>query len=256
MFPSHTINAFREIFYNHHCDVDDSDYRKFDAVKKILLRIAEVENSSLTVYDMHRKCYQLLCSRFDEMIGVRLFHDSESNPEQLFNLMHPADLPFVLDTIIRTFQFLDEITPAEKTDFKLIVDFRLKNSAGYYVRFVQQLVILELDKNGQIWLILKLIDLLSGRDDQEPSQRRLLNLRTGKLCLFQDGFDRTSHRILSDRETEILGLISQGLDSKRISERLFISVNTVNNHRQNILSKTKTVNTTQALIYAQKIGIV
>jgi DNA-binding CsgD family transcriptional regulator len=256
MFPSGSINRFKEIFYNHQCDVDEKDYLRFESIRKLLLRIAEVENSSVTVYDMNRKHYLVLCSRFDEMIGCQLFHNSQSNPEHLFKLMHPLDIPFVLDTISRTFEFLDGLPANEKTDYKLIVDFRLMNSLGYYVRFIQQIVVLELDKNGQIWLILKLIDLLSAEADQEPSQRKLVNLKTGKLYLFKNDLNSPSQKLLTGRETEILGLISQGLDSKRISQRLFISVNTVNNHRQNILSKTNTENTTQALLYAKKIGII
>ncbi len=256
MHSSNIIKSFKEIFNNQQCDVDESDYYKFESARRMLLRLAEVENSSLTVFDMHKKHYLIMCSRFDEMFGCQLFRNSQSDPEQLFELMNPTDIPFVLDTIIRTFQFLNGLPAEEKTNYKLIVDFRLKNSLGFYVKFIQQLVVLELDKNGQIWLVLKLIDLLSAEAGQEPSQRKLLNIKTGKLCLFKDDFDRPSHQLLSDRETEILSLISQGLDSKRISERLYISVNTVNNHRQNILSKTKTGNTSQALLYAKKIGIV
>jgi DNA-binding CsgD family transcriptional regulator len=256
MFLPGAINTFKEIFYNHQCEVDENDYRRFESSRKILLRIAEVENSSVTVYDMNRKHYLVLCSRFDEMIGCQLFRDTQSDPGQLFNRMHPDDIPFVLDTIIRTFEFLEGLPPEEKTDYKLIVDFRLLNTHGRYVRFIQQMVVLELDKNGQVWLILKLIDLLSAEADQEPSQRKLVNLKTGRLYLFRNDQERPSQKLLTGRETEILGLISQGLDSKRISDRLFISVNTVNNHRQNILSKTKTDNTTQAILYAQKIGII
>jgi DNA-binding NarL/FixJ family response regulator len=66
----------------------------------------------------------------------------------------------------------------------------------------------------------------------------------------------SSDKLLTDRETEVLKLISQGLDSHDIAERLFISVNTVNNHRQKILSKTRTKNATQALLYAKKVGII
>lgn len=66
----------------------------------------------------------------------------------------------------------------------------------------------------------------------------------------------SSDKLLTDRETEVLKLFSQGLDSHDIAERLFISVNTVNNHRQKILSKTRTENTTQALLYAKKVGII
>lgn len=170
--------------------------------------------------------------------------------------MHPADFPFVIDTVCRTYNFLENLPSAERTDYKLIVDYRLINSSGMYLRFVQQMVVLELDKNGKIWLLLKLFDLVSDKAGNEPPQRKLINLRTWQLHLFNDDNDIPSDRVLTNREVQVLGLISQGLDSKNISERLFISLNTVNNHRQNILSKTRSGNASQALIYAKRIGII
>lgn len=44
---------------------------------------------------------------------------------------------------------------------------------------------------------------------------------------------------LSIREREILTLVLSGATSEEIAERLFISVNTVNTHRRNILKKTR-----------------
>jgi DNA-binding CsgD family transcriptional regulator len=85
---------------------------------------------------------------------------------------------------------------------------------------------------------------------------RMINIKSGKLHLFNNDDSINSGTLLTKREAEILGLIAQGLDSRDISERLFISVNTVNNHRQNILSKTRSENTTQALLYAKRIGII
>lgn len=43
---------------------------------------------------------------------------------------------------------------------------------------------------------------------------------------------------LTERELEVLQLVLKGLSSKEISEKLFISLTTVNTHRQNILIKT------------------
>jgi DNA-binding CsgD family transcriptional regulator len=74
--------------------------------------------------------------------------------------------------------------------------------------------------------------------------------------LFNSDDEGTPDRLLTKRETEVLGLIARGLDSQNISERLFISVNTVNNHRQNILRKTGTENTPQTLLYAKRLGII
>jgi DNA-binding CsgD family transcriptional regulator len=47
------------------------------------------------------------------------------------------------------------------------------------------------------------------------------------------------HEQLTEREKEILQLISMGLNSQRIAKRLMISKNTVDTHRRNILKKTK-----------------
>ena len=58
------------------------------------------------------------------------------------------------------------------------------------------------------------------------------------------------------REAEIPGFIAKGPDSLDISERLFISANTVNIHRHNIPGKTSSENTTQVLFYSRRIGIV
>lgn len=250
------LKKFLDLYSDYTCEVTETDYQNFALQKKLLLRISEVENSSLTVYDLNKKLYLISCDRFNDVMGQNLFSEQSTNPEPLFRLMHPEDMPVVIDTIIKTFEFLEKLPTNEKTAYKLILDFRLKNRTGRYMKFIQQMVVLESDKNSRIWLILKLVDLLSFDGGQERAQRKLLNLKTGRLCLFQDDPFESSDKLLSGRETEILGLISQGMDSRKISEKLFISVNTVNNHRQKILSKTKTENTTQALLYAKKIGII
>jgi DNA-binding NarL/FixJ family response regulator len=43
---------------------------------------------------------------------------------------------------------------------------------------------------------------------------------------------------LSDREFEIVRLISEGLSSQQIADKIFLSTHTVNTHRRNILEKT------------------
>ncbi len=55
---------------------------------------------------------------------------------------------------------------------------------------------------------------------------------------------------LSEREVDVLRLISQGLSNAQIGERLFISLHTVANHVQSILEKTGAANRTEAAAYA------
>jgi len=53
-----------------------------------------------------------------------------------------------------------------------------------------------------------------------------------------------------------LQLIAKGLISKQIADKLFISVNTVNTHRQRILEKLNADNSFKAIKYASKLGII
>lgn len=57
---------------------------------------------------------------------------------------------------------------------------------------------------------------------------------------------------ITDREKEIIALLAEGLCFKEIGERLFISPRTVENHKNNILSKLELKNTIELLRYAIK----
>jgi len=57
---------------------------------------------------------------------------------------------------------------------------------------------------------------------------------------------------LTKRETEILKLICQEYTSSEMSEQLFISTNTVETHRKNLLRKVGVKNTAGLVKYALK----
>jgi DNA-binding CsgD family transcriptional regulator len=65
-----------------------------------------------------------------------------------------------------------------------------------------------------------------------------------------------SLQLMSKRELEILKLMADGLGSKQIAHKLHLSVNTINNHRKNMLQKAN-CNTSAALLnHALKHGLV
>ncbi len=70
----------------------------------------------------------------------------------------------------------------------------------------------------------------------------------------EDGFS-CSPVNLSEREIEIIGLITDGLSSKAIADTLFLSIHTVNTHRKNILKKLNVKSSSELVNYAFKIGI-
>ncbi len=63
-------------------------------------------------------------------------------------------------------------------------------------------------------------------------------------------------RLLSDRELDVLRLISKGWVNKDIAKRLYISEKTVKNHITNIFKKLKVKDRTQAAVHALKNKLV
>ncbi len=61
---------------------------------------------------------------------------------------------------------------------------------------------------------------------------------------------------LSEREIEIIKLISDGCTNKEIADQLFLSTHTVNTHRKNIMNKLGIKNTAGIVIYAVKENII
>ena len=61
---------------------------------------------------------------------------------------------------------------------------------------------------------------------------------------------------LSPRETEVLGLVTQGLTNRGIGKSLHIAENTVKNHLRNILNKLHLNNRAQAAAFAVRHGLI
>ncbi len=66
----------------------------------------------------------------------------------------------------------------------------------------------------------------------------------------------SKHDLLSSREKEILMLIAEDMDTKEIAEKLFISVNTVGNHRSNMIGRLGARDTTALVQLAKMTGII
>ena len=60
---------------------------------------------------------------------------------------------------------------------------------------------------------------------------------------------------LSEREVEVLQLIAEGLKNQEISDRLYLSQNTVKAHNRNIFGKLGVSSRTQAVARARALGI-
>ncbi len=232
---------------------EDLDYSILEKNTKLLDVLNVIENSAISIFDLYQKKHLYLSSRFETIFGFNISEAHEEGNEYFEKKVHPDDN---LDAMKIGSYFLKmafSLPTEEKKNYKLINDYRIKNSEDKYIRVIEQFQALELDKYGNVWLALCIMDLSPNQNISLPLQNKVINFRTGELFHFP----QTSKEFaLSKREKQILGLVSDGLISKEIADNLFICVHTVNTHRQKILEKLNVKNLHEAIKLTNEYGLI
>jgi DNA-binding NarL/FixJ family response regulator len=81
--------------------------------------------------------------------------------------------------------------------------------------------------------------------------QKRMNMKLRKNTIFRD-----KEEVLTKREIEILQLVCQQMTTEEIAEKLFISMKTVNGHRNNLLQKTASKNVAGLVLYAIKKSLI
>jgi DNA-binding NarL/FixJ family response regulator len=86
------------------------------------------------------------------------------------------------------------------------------------------------------------------------TSRRLKNLN--RFLLGIENNLRSKNELFSQREKEVLELLSDGKSSREIAETLFITERTVETHRKNMIVKGQVKNTVQLIALASAMGLI
>jgi len=235
---------------------DDLDYGILDYHIPLLQSIDVVDSGCISVFDLYQRKHVYYSPKYNTVLGWNS-ERAETDVEYTNSLVHPDDLPILFKAgmyyLSLGFSMPDK---TNSRDYKTIFEYRVRGKEGHYVRIIEQQVPLEFDKSGNVWLALSLVDLSPETDLSVPFRGRLKNQRTGELFFFPPDEDPVNQSgSLTTREKQILQLIARGLISKEIADKLYISVNTVNTHRQRIIEKLNVSNTYEAIRYAHERGL-
>jgi DNA-binding NarL/FixJ family response regulator len=88
----------------------------------------------------------------------------------------------------------------------------------------------------------------------KETSRRLKNLN--RFLLGIENNLRGKDELFSQREREVLELLSEGKSSREIAEQLFIAERTVESHRKNMIEKGNVKNTVELIAFASSIGLI
>jgi DNA-binding CsgD family transcriptional regulator len=235
---------------------DDLDYSILEQHKPNLQKLAEIGNSAITVFDLYQKRHIFNSFNIGEMLGYNLQEVQAVGEYFLDSKVHPADFTMLMKNGISLLKFFQNIPTDEKVNYKLISEFRVLNADNKYVRVIEQQQALEITSNGSIWLALSILDISPNQKNlDEYTVSELLNFKTGKFIPFIEQKEKITIA-LTNRETEVLKLVKDGLLSKEISDKLSISLHTVNTYRQRVLGKLGVSNSMEAVMLASKLGLI
>ncbi len=245
----------REIFERQQFVESELDYSILEKHRPFLERLDVIDSSVITIFDLFRKEHVFISKKFESILGYNI-QDADREGIEYFNRnIHPDDILLLTEAGCYFMEMSFTVQVEKVKEFKVITDYRMKKADGKYVRVIEQHSLLELDKRGNAWLALSLLDISPDQDLEKPAQSRLFNFRTGELFQFPPPGLVMQDSPLSRREKEILELLASGFISKQIADKLCISVNTVNTHRQRIIEKLEVSNTAEAINYGIKIGL-
>ena len=225
----------------------DVDYDFWKQKRELIRQMSQISQSCLFTVDVFREKYDFASSGFSDLFGYKpeWIRSIEKNGNYLEDMVHPDDLETLIKMQIDHSHFIYNLEPKYRNDYSNTYNFRMQNAQKKYLNVISRQRVIEQDINGKAWIILGEVNISPDQRPLSDVQKITVNLKTGKFIHSEDKLeDGTS---LSKREMEILKLIRKGYLSKEIADKLFISLNTVNNHRKNILRKLQVSNSIEAI---------
>jgi|GEM_PF-2804851 len=166
------------------------------------------------------------------------------------SLIHPLDVHDIID--IRK----DITKISKKHDFDpygvvFLFAIRILHAQGHYINLCGQCTINTSSHKGQVSSFLTVFNDVTGFNTQNSGIRKIVGSDRDGHNFSMINHNNKNKILFTARELEILRLMDEGLNSSDIAKKLFISINTVNNHRSNMLHKSQAKNAIQLLAIAR-----
>lgn len=215
-----------------------------------------MNNSCVYVLERKNNTFLYMSPNFSKFWGYNPSSlKTRQSREFLVRHLHSDDIAAFMEAQDKIIEFLyTTLSDKERLHYKYICELRALHK-GVWTRIVSQHWLLGISSDNTP-VVMGVVDLSPNQNSNQPFSIRLINSKTGEIVSFPfPAHENTISNSLSNRELEILKMAGEGMLSKEISEKLFISIHTVNGHRQKILRKMKVQNLAEAINLARRQGL-
>ena len=223
------------------------------ALYRQVLEMVQPGASYFFLFDPFLKHIDMVSNGIQEVIGVPA---DEFSVQYIMDNMHPEDLPLFGDIEATVVEFKKKLALEDLFSYKTRYNYRMRKQDGDFVHILQQTITIAADDSGNV---MRNLVLHTDITDIAPFQEMRLSF-IGLKGLPSYINVRPARRFsveklqLTSSELGILGLLVEGMDSKRIAQITNRSLHTIRTHRKNILRKTGCRSIQELLIRSLKEG--
>lgn len=201
-------------------------------------------------HDVVRKGMKMLLEDEIDMKVIGEASDGLDAIEKVKNLMPNV---VILDLTMPKMNGIEasRIISEEFPDVKILI-FSMHNNREYIISSVENGANGYLLKDTGKEELMRAIKVVSeGRKYFPPEiSEVIIDELLAKTASSQDNSGKPIFQKITPKEKQILGMIVQGFNSREIADKLFLSIRTVDNHRANMMKKTKAKNTADLVMMA------
>lgn len=154
-----------------------------------------------------------------------------------------------------------DISMPDTNGLDLVKDIRAKYPNSHIIMLTMHAegqYVVKAVKNGAFGYLLKNVDEqeLITAIQQVSLGKKYYNAEISELMISNMSIEGETLKPLSEREMEILSLVSDGLTTKEIADQLFVSTRTVETHRVNMMKKLNVQNTAELIKKAAHLKLI
>ena len=227
------------------------DINSDDPIMQRLEEVMEENDQFFSASDLSLMEYLFTSKRSMQVLGIA---PEEVDPGFFMKTIHPDDLQRLILGREKMYKVAQEIYAAKSGTGLMSFTLRVLNPEGTYNNLLGQAYFFHSTIPREAVFLIQVITNLDRSVKTNPDGHWYVG-NDVSLFKFPDEQLLQMGSNLSDREFEIVKLISSGLGSKEIAEKLFLSVHTVSTHRSNILKKTQKASVADLIYDLKNLGL-
>ncbi|WP_294285063.1 helix-turn-helix transcriptional regulator [uncultured Chryseobacterium sp.] len=175
-----------------------------------------------------------------DILNIHGLKNTPTHLKEIIDLIHPADLEFVIEAERMSIEKMYEIGWEHQTELKSSYCFRMITGKGNYEMFHHQAIHTHRDNDGRLVQAINIHSNVQHLIGENPYT--VLVSGFGSRDDFHQMFyeKMKKHKTdfsLTKREIQVLTFLAEGWSAKEIADKVNLSYHTVTTHRKNIFNK-------------------